>query len=474
MMTFSPLSSLGRASRGRFSTHAQYATRTAATIRQANAIAPFHTECFSRSERSLRRSICCLRQINTRNFSVHCVLQQDELSGSRASIATTSSDSASKCPGCGVALQTTDISALGYISSTHLEALLAQQENTTVVEDLAASTEHAQRAEVTRVAPNTLQSDDGYAAAMDEAFELPRRGLSPRAQAMRAHTKAVVCERCHQLRYHRAMPTGEQAPGRPPAPTPADLAEDRVPPPIQSRTGTSQGGPITSPAPILNVVIVDLFDFHSSFGDVLNRVIRPGAPIMLVVNKVDVLPCDAQQNEQRLRRWVLSQPELETLQGEVVSINFVSGQTGWGLPRLLRRMYTHCTNNYTSARLIGITNAGKSTLINRMVVTGEEKQRRRGVAPVTSSVATRDVITTSAVAGTTVSALPFRLVMCVCGAAPYAICTLCVYCMFVCVRACACWWCHFVCVVVGIIGVSSRRFSLCVHVIPRRSSMFLL
>jgi ribosome biogenesis GTPase A len=113
---------------------------------------------------------------------------------------------------------------------------------------------------------------------------------------------------------------------------------------------------------------------------------------VLVVNKMDLLPSDTKMAERRLLSWVREQPEYQALP-PVAAIHFVSAHTGWGLPRLLGRLCKLCAHHGTNAQFIGLTNAGKSTLVNRLLNTGQRQE-----------------VTTSPVAGTTLGNLAFRLI----------------------------------------------------------------
>lgn len=277
---------------------------------------------------------------------------------------------ATPCRGCGAPLQTTSPDALGYIPQ-HLFDDLAFED------DEGGPKGHTDGHDPSA----SLEYDDGTAAALaefDEALGSSGTTDTGGSQGYRILAEtATVCSRCHRLRSYGAP---EQSHG--------------VVSEIAQLPADTHGEPASSHKPHIQVVVADVFDFTSSLGPALQQNLSPSATgTVLVVNKVDLLPADTKRSERRLLDWVRAQPEYQTLHN-VEAIHLVSAQSGWGLPRLLRRLCKLCGAHNVEARLVGLTNAGKSTLVNRLL-------GRR---------ATRQQVTTSAVAGTTLGDIHFRLI----------------------------------------------------------------
>ena len=98
----------------------------------------------------------------------------------------------------------------------------------------------------------------------------------------------------------------------------------------------------------------------------LSEAVASASAVLLVLNKVDLLPCDAKKSELKLVQWVREQPEYARLPN-TLSVHLVSATSGWGLPRLLRKIHDYCRGNEVSASVVGLTNVGKSSMINRML-----------------------------------------------------------------------------------------------------------
>jgi len=110
----------------------------------------------------------------------------------------------------------------------------------------------------------------------------------------------------------------------------------------------------------LVVHIVDLFDFEGSLIPGLQRFIGNN-PVLLVVNKTDLLPKAVNQN--RILNWVQRQAKEFGL--KTVDIALVSAKRKTGFDQLLARMDYHRRGR--DVYVVGATNVGKSTLINRLI-----------------------------------------------------------------------------------------------------------
>ncbi|MCZ8511117.1 ribosome biogenesis GTPase YqeH [Paenibacillus filicis] len=110
----------------------------------------------------------------------------------------------------------------------------------------------------------------------------------------------------------------------------------------------------------LVVNIVDLFDFEGSMIAGLPRFVGNN-PIVLVVNKIDLLPKVTNYN--RIVNWVQRQAKEAGL--KVVEVVLCSAKKNMGFERVLQ-VLDSCRNG-KDIYVVGATNVGKSTLINRLI-----------------------------------------------------------------------------------------------------------
>ncbi len=110
----------------------------------------------------------------------------------------------------------------------------------------------------------------------------------------------------------------------------------------------------------LVVHIADLYDFEGSLISGLQRFVGNN-PVLLVVNKIDLLPKVINLN--RIRNWVQKQAKLQGLR--TVDIVLCSAKRNMGLDLVIQAIEKYRGNR--DVYIVGATNAGKSTLINRII-----------------------------------------------------------------------------------------------------------
>ncbi|WP_420832612.1 ribosome biogenesis GTPase YqeH [Weissella diestrammenae] len=175
----------------------------------------------------------------------------------------------------------------------------------------------------------------------------------------------VLCQRCFRLRHYNEI-------------QPVDLTDDDFRRLLEQISETDA----------LVVYVMDVFDFSGSLIPGLHRFVGDN-PILLVGNKVDVLPHSI--NRAKIRDWMRQQANIAGLRP--IDVLLTSGKNGDDVPALMTAIEKYRQNR--SVYVVGVTNVGKSTLINQIIkdVTGDRKE----------------VITTSRFPGTTLDRIEIPL-----------------------------------------------------------------
>lgn len=132
-------------------------------------------------------------------------------------------------------------------------------------------------------------------------------------------------------------------------------------------------------ADALIVNVVDIFDFNGSLIPGLHRFVGDN-PVLLVGNKVDLLPKSLKRG--RLTQWMRERAHEEGLRP--IDILLTSARKSNEMADLLEKIEEY--RNGRDVYVVGVTNVGKSTLINQII------KQTAGV---------QDLITTSQFPGTT-------------------------------------------------------------------------
>lgn len=110
----------------------------------------------------------------------------------------------------------------------------------------------------------------------------------------------------------------------------------------------------------LVVNIVDIFDFEGSLISGLPRFVGDN-PVVLCVNKIDLLP--KVTNFNKIVNWVRKQAKEFGL--KVVEVVLCSAKQNMGFDRVIQALDEH--RDGRDIYVVGATNVGKSTLINRLI-----------------------------------------------------------------------------------------------------------
>jgi hypothetical protein len=123
----------------------------------------------------------------------------------------------------------------------------------------------------------------------------------------------------------------------------------------------------------LVIHIVDLFDFEGSIISGLQRFVGHN-DVLLVVNKIDLLPKVTNWN--RLRNWVERRARENGLR--VKEVVLCSARKGFGFERVVEE--TARLRGNRDVYVVGATNVGKSTLINRLIADYSDLRRELTVS----------------------------------------------------------------------------------------------
>ncbi|KRN29734.1 GTPase YqeH [Lactobacillus selangorensis] len=137
----------------------------------------------------------------------------------------------------------------------------------------------------------------------------------------------------------------------------------------------------------LIVNVIDIFDFNGSVIPGLHRFVGKN-PVILVGNKADVLPKSVKPA--KIKRWLMHQAKEQGL--KPLDVVLVSAEKGWGVEDLMAEIDKERKGR--DVYVVGTTNVGKSTLINRII---------------SDQTGMQDLITTSRFPGTTLDRIEIPL-----------------------------------------------------------------
>jgi 30S ribosome assembly GTPase len=147
----------------------------------------------------------------------------------------------------------------------------------------------------------------------------------------------VICQRCYRIKHYNEIATTA---------------------PIQDDFLQMLGRIADTKSLVLH--IVDIFDFEGSLIGGLQR-FAGNNPVLLAVNKIDLLPKVSNWN--KIRNW--AQKQVKEFGLKVEDIVLVSAAKNIGFDRLLERL--DALRGHRDVYVVGATNVGKSTLINRLI-----------------------------------------------------------------------------------------------------------
>lgn len=175
----------------------------------------------------------------------------------------------------------------------------------------------------------------------------------------------IICQRCFKLTHYNEV-------------MPIEMSDDHFRQLLAS-IGQTEG---------LVVKIVDIFDVDGSWISGIQRFVGKN-PILLVANKVDLLPRN--MNFNRLRNWLQQSAKENGL--KPIDILFCSAKNNLNIEGLMEAIERYRSGH--DVFIVGMTNVGKSSLINQIL-----KQ---------TGVDHEDLLTTSPFPGTTLNMIEIPL-----------------------------------------------------------------
>lgn len=192
-----------------------------------------------------------------------------------------------------------------------------------------------------------------------------KQGYLPLSVVSKSIDGNLICKRCFRLKHHNEVSDVELG------------AED-----FYKLIKT------LSKKDALIVKVVDIFDFSGSWIEDVTDIVGKNKDIVLVANKLDLLPKSVK--EAKIKQWLYKMMKQKGV--KVKDIIIISAIKNQGVEELARRLDE--LRNKKDVYIVGATNVGKSTLINKLIelTTGD-----------------KNVITTSHFPGTTLDMIEIPL-----------------------------------------------------------------
>lgn len=275
-----------------------------------------------------------------------------------------------QCPGCGCALQSIEADSPGYVPPI-------------------------------RKAPKSKNEQLLKLADADEPAHTEEK------EDRKEEKKAVVCQRCYKLSHYGSIEDTLRVKAAVPS-----KVDGKVP--IASMAGpiTDRGRAVLSAARFRKslellrkksaviVYLVDIFDFHGTFLNSLQDIVGDRNPLVMAVNKVDLLPKD--YKKARVERWVRAECGTLGLRN-IAAVHMVSSMRGTGVEDVLADAVRMARGRRCDIYVVGAANVGKSSFINRVVALRKSSSKRKSGAPRPGA------LTTSVIPGTTLDTIRIPL-----------------------------------------------------------------
>ena len=288
------------------------------------------------------------------------------------------------CSACGANFQCADEKRPGFLNEQKFEVQvkLSKIEEMQKVQDKANADEWSTDDEIDWLLRTSGEEDsdttENTTHDIDAAEDL---GLD----LVKLSKKKVICKRCHELQNYGKVDQTLR-PGWTNEPLLSQQKFRDLLRPIREK-------------PAVIIALVDLFDFAGSVLPELDNIAGDN-PVILAANKADLLP--TKMGQQRAEDWVRRELEymgIQSLANVGGSVRLVSCKTGAGIGAMIEKARKLAEEMDCEIYVVGAANAGKSTLLNRILTSRSEKnsgKRRAGNAN-----QRKGAITTSPLPGTT-------------------------------------------------------------------------
>lgn len=228
--------------------------------------------------------------------------------------------------------------------------------------------------------------------------------------------RAPVCQRCYRLTHYGKIEQHLRVPVR-------KGMNQKIPQPSEGKEANIATAKELSPSNFrrvlerlrsINAVIiylVDIFDFHGTFINSLRDIVGHKNPIVLAINKTDLLP--ENYKPARVETWINHECSALGLR-DVAGIHMISSMRGTGVKLLMADAMRVAKRRRSDIYVIGAANVGKSSFINQLIrIRKKDSTSRKEL----SSKGTRKggrsdsdgAITTSVVPGTTLDVIRIPL-----------------------------------------------------------------
>lgn len=190
---------------------------------------------------------------------------------------------------------------------------------------------------------SVFQSDDAKKPGYIIASKNPALNKEERMMDV---MKPVICERCFNLQNYNK--------GSPAVVSPEEITEYL--------------GHIAHRKALI-LYVVDILDLPGSLIPGLLDIVGTAKRIIIVGNKLDMLPVDGKPRSQleKLTTTVLQQCKENGLQdANIKGISLISAKTGFGIPLLINKVLKHWDGK-GDIYLVGSNNAGKTSLFNMLL-----------------------------------------------------------------------------------------------------------
>lgn len=157
------------------------------------------------------------------------------------------------------------------------------------------------------------------------------------------------------------------------------------------------------------VYLVDIFDFHGSLIPSLRDLIGSRNPVILAVNKTDLLPDNFKPD--RVQTWVKHESSALGIR-DIVGVHLISSKRGTGLRELLAEAVKVAKSRKADIYVVGAANVGKSSFINQLMRLRKRDvngQRNRGEKNRGKQDKVNTALTTSVIPGTTLDVIKIPL-----------------------------------------------------------------